>query len=263
MEMKRVLSTISVAVIMLVTRTASAEVIETNSYKDVLPYIDSKTLFVTDLDNTLIQPAQTLGSDQWGAAVQASLRLNGLADDEATDLGVGLFALVQMKTKVIPVEHETPAILQRLAHAGVQILGLTARPLFLVDRTIEQLKSIDVELPGVARKTVDVTFAKSTAAYRNGVLFVGAHNSKGRMLKEFIANNPLPGISRIVFIDDKSHHAQDVDQAFNGTAYTVKSFRYGATDAAVKAYDPATAQKEWTIFNCTGELVSDERVLPH
>ena len=38
---------------------------ETNDFAHVLTYLEEDTLFVFDLDNTLIETAQHLGSDQW------------------------------------------------------------------------------------------------------------------------------------------------------------------------------------------------------
>jgi hypothetical protein len=236
-----------------------AEVIESNRYADVLKYINSNTLFVTDLDNTVLRPPQTLGSDQWGSALQKELAAKGYPKEVAVDMGVSLFALVQMKTQVVPVEEEIPSLLQEIAKRGVPTLGLTARPLIIVDRTLIQLRSIGASLAGISR--LDVDFGHGTIVYKKGVVFVGAHNNKGEILQRLLVENHLTDdIKRIVFIDDKVHHAEAVDAAFKGSGIEVISIRYGATDELVKNYDAALAQKEFEIFNLTGTIVSDSTV---
>src|SRR5262249_19046496 len=157
----------------------------------VLKYLTPGTLFVTDLDNTVVRPPQTLGSDQWGSALQKDLVTKGYSTDQATDLGVGLFALTQMKTPVVAVESETPAILEQIARRGITTLGLTARPLGIVYRTLNQLRSIGAKLTGVSNTRMSVDFAAGTVAYMGGVLFVGPHNNKGEILKQFLDQNHI------------------------------------------------------------------------
>lgn len=242
--------------VLLIALNAQAEVIETNKYEDVLKHLTADTLFVSDLDNTIIRPPQTLGSDQWGSAQQKWLKELGMTPEQGVDVGVALFTLVQFKTTVIPVEPETPAILEQIAARGIPTLGLTARPLSIVDRTLVQLNSIKARLTGVGRNPA-LKFEGETVIYKNGILFVGPKNNKGQVLKEFLRQNPMPNIKRIIFIDDKAHHTADVDAAFANSAYQVKAFRYGAADVHVKSYDAELAKKQWDIFVNTGKIVPD------
>ena len=120
---------------------AQAKVIESNRYADILSYVTSDTLVVTDLDNTVMRPIQTIGSDQWGMSIIAKLKKAGLSDKEAKDIGVSMFATVQSKSIVQPVEPGNILDLKKAKSLGAQLLGLTARPLYLVDVTIKQLQS--------------------------------------------------------------------------------------------------------------------------
>lgn len=250
----------SLLLILLFAATARAEIIESNHYQDVVKYLTSDTLFVTDLDNTLIRPPQTIGSDQWGTAVQADFAAKGYPKDQVIDMGVGLFALVQMKTKMIPVESETPALLDQIANQGVPTLGLTARPLNIVDRTVAQVKAIGAHLTGFNARKLDLEFGNGTLAYKGGVLFVGAHNDKGLILKQLLKANHLTMFKRIVYIDDKAHHTQAMEDAFAGSVIEIKAIRYGATDSIVKNYDPVLAQEQFAIFSLTGKIIPDEEV---
>ena len=238
---------------LLFSITARAEIIEVTKYEEALKYVNNETLFVTDLDNTVVKPAQTIGSDQWGAAEGKRFAAAGIPEAEAEDLGVGMFTFVQLKTKVLPVESTTPGILKALAKRGIKTLGLTARPLVLMDRTLEQLKSVQVSLTGTTAKP-NIDFGKGSVGYQGGVLFVGAHGSKGQILKQYLESNPLKNIKRIVFIDDRSKHTKTMDEAFAGSAYEVKALRYGAIDPIVKALDMNKAKQEWEDFLTTGKL---------
>ena len=43
--------------------------------------------------------------------------------------------------------------------------------------------------------------------------------------------------AKIVFADDKPHHAKNVDAALTAAGIPSVSFRYGATDAKVRAFN--------------------------
>lgn len=241
---------------LFVAFNANAKIIESNKYAEVLQHLSSDTLFVTDLDNTVMRPPQTLGSDQWGTALQKDLISKGYTKAQASDIGVGLFALIQLSTSEVAVETETPSILQEIARKGIPTLGLTARPLNIVDRTLEQLKSINAKFTGLSG-IADLSFASGTVAYKGGVLFVGPSNNKGTILKQALEQNGLHQIRKIVFIDDKAHHTQEIESAFSEAGYAVVAIRYGATDELVKSFDPALGQKELEIYGKTGRVVSD------
>lgn len=227
--------------------TAQAEVIETNKYEDVLKYVTPDTLFVTDIDNTVVRPIQTLGSDQWVGATVTRLRKAGLQEEDSLHIAVGLFSLVQQQTKVVAIEPDIPKVLKKISAKGARTMGLTARNLGLQTATAAQLKSIGASLTGVKGKP-NLNIENEKVGYISGVLFAGAHNDKGVILKRFLELNPMPNVKRIVFIDDKAHHTSEIDKAFAGSKYEVKAFRYGGADAIVKAYDPALAAKQWDGF---------------
>ncbi len=235
---------------LLISSLAQAKVIESNRYADVLQYVGEGTLVVTDLDNTVIRPAQTIGSDQWGMNVIAKLKKAGLPDKEAKDIGVSMFATVQSNSKVRTVEVTTISNLHRAIEQGSLLLGLTARPLYLVDVTMKQLKSVQFPLLGSGFRSTPAT----GVIEQNKVIFVGPHLNKGEVLREYIKKDEYKNIRRIVFIDDKLHHAQDVDKALSNSGLEVISIRYGAADAWVKSFDEEKAVQEWEIFQKTGKL---------
>jgi hypothetical protein len=236
------------AAVLLLPLFLQAKVIESSVYADILPYMDSQTLLVTDLDNTVIKPNQVIGSDQWGSSITARLKAAGVPEDLAIDAGVSMFAVVQMKTEVSLVEASTANVLRQAQQRGARLLGLTARPLYLINRTMSELQSVG--FPKNEHRSFDVV---PGAKYRDGIIFIGPHLKKGEVLKQVLASNSdLKNIRRVVFIDDKVHHAEGVDAALAGSRYDVISIRYGAADAWVKSFDPVQADLEWKRFNEVG-----------
>ena len=66
----------------------------------------------------------------------------GFNKAEAVKMHVSMFALVQQHTRVKTVETDTSEIIDYLKAQKIPILGLTARPVYKVDRAIELLKSV-------------------------------------------------------------------------------------------------------------------------
>jgi uncharacterized protein (DUF952 family) len=246
--------------ICLIAFQSQAEVIETNSYRDVLKYATADTLVVTDLDNTVIEPVQTLGSDQWGEAMGKKLLAAGFEKPQAVEMHVSMFALVQQHTKVKTVESDTAGIIENLKANNIPVLGLTARPVYIVDRTLDLLKSVNLNLTGLEEVAGIVQRHQNPneIVYKSGVVFVGPMNNKGLVLKSIVDQLKNSHFNRIIFVDDKTHHTINVDKAFENSGIEVKSLRYGAADVKVHSYNAAIADFEWSHFLNTGIILSDK-----
>lgn len=246
--------------VLLISQLSQAEVIETNSYRDVLKYVTADTLVVTDLDNTVIEPVQTLGSDQWGEAMGKKLLAAGFEKTQAVEMHVSMFALVQQYTKVKTVEPDTSSIIDYLKSQNIPVLGLTARPVYIADRTLDLVKSVNLSLTGLD-EVADIVRRDQNPneiVYKSGVVFVGPMNNKGLVLKNIVDQLKKTQFKRIIFVDDKVHHAVNVDKAFENSGIEVKSLRYGAADEKVHSYNAAIADFEWSHFLNTGIILSDK-----
>lgn len=254
------MKTSMVLLIAVLTIQAQAEVIETNSYRDVLKYVTADTLVVTDLDNTVIEPVQTLGSDQWGEAMGKKLLAAGFEKAQAIEMHVSMFALVQQHTKVKTVESDTASIIDNLIANNIPVLGLTARPVYIVERTLDLVKSVNLNITGLD-EIADIVKRDQNPneiVYKSGVVFVGPMNNKGLVLKSIVDQLKTSHFKRIIFVDDKVHHAVNVDKAFENSGIEVKSLRYGAADAKVHSYNSTLADFEWSHFLNTGIILSDK-----
>ena len=214
-----------------------AEIRQITNMSEIRPEIDTHTLVIFDIDNTILEPVQTLGSDQWyGSLVKENLEL-GLTEDAAIDAAIHLWVDVQNKTKVKAVEASTPALIEELQKAGIQVMALTSRPLNLIDATVKQLQSLGVDLSKTSGLADDLEIpAADKTKTKAGIIFVGPKNNKGLVLGKYIESlTDKP--RKIVFSDDKQKHVTNVETALSPLNIPYVGFRYGAADAEVASFN--------------------------
>ena len=205
----------------LFTVYAHAEVREITKMTDIESAVTPDTLVVFDIDNTILEPRQTLGSDQWFEATREKV---------GHEKAIELWSKVQGVTEVQPVEPSTPALIRRLRQRAVGVIALTARPEALADTTRAQLKSIGVEMPLI--------------------LFAG-ETPKGEVLSRHLRS----AVGRVIFVDDKAKHTKTVEASMAQRNIPYVGFRYGAADPKVHAYDADVASVQWKYF---GRILDDE-----
>ncbi|MBI1862444.1 MAG: DUF2608 domain-containing protein [Deltaproteobacteria bacterium] len=220
--------------------TAQATIRETNSLRDVANAATTGSFVAFDLDNTLIEPIQTLGSDQWFEHISKQLGIDG---------AIALWSKVQLKTQVRPVEQTTSSIVREIQDRGVPVIGLTARPLTVAEATLQQLASVGIDLSRTTPIFDDLAFPGhlENAQYTQGIIFAGK-NQKGDMIVRFLDRTGLhPSV--IVFADDKPKHTASVDSALTAKGINNIEFRYGAADERVKAFDAEIAAVQLHYFD--------------
>jgi hypothetical protein len=219
---------------------AAAEIRESTSVAPVDALATPGTLVVFDIDNTLIEPTVTLGSDQWFYWYVAELEAGGRSSREAIDLANDVWNRVQPAIAVRPVEAMTPQLIRGIQARGLRVVALTARSHDAAAVTETQLTSAGYSLStsafGPGRRVIG---DDPTMVYDDGVLYVGEHASKGDALLRLLAGEGLSP-ERVVFVDDK---------------IPVIAIRYGAADARVAAFDPAVAAVQFRLWS---SVLSDE-----
>lgn len=218
--------------------------------------VDPNTLLIFDLDNTVMESSQMLGSDQWYGYLVRAYQERGLTKEDAVDRAIAQWIVIQRTSEMQPVERATPTLIRAMQQSNVRVMALTARPTQLEKRTLTQLKKIGVSfmLHPVHRTEVSLPFKNGTAKYSQGVLFVGAKLNKGVVLGAFLKKISLKP-KRVAFVDDKLKHVKDVGQALSKMKVAYTGFRYGATDAKVKAFDPWVAAVQFRYFR---KILPDE-----
>jgi hypothetical protein len=249
---------LAVVAALTVAAAATAEVREIKQLAQIEPAIDDQTLVVFDIDNTLLESVQTLGSDQWfDYLVDQGKRVRRWSEDRAIAEAVVIWNRVQEDTQVRPIEPDTPALIKRLQARGVRVIALTARSSGAAAVTERQLRSVGIDLgrnplprPAVRPKQKQDT----SQPWVGAILFLGENQSKGEALTTLVRSLPTPP-SSVVFIDDKQRHTQSVDQAMARLKIPVIAFRYGASDNRVAAFDPAVAETQLRWWR---RILSDE-----
>jgi hypothetical protein len=254
-----------IAIIAFVTLAVSAraDIVEIKSMADVGLAINNSTLLVFDIDNTLIEPVQELGSDQWfrdllNRGVQA-----GQTQEVSMQNALLKWKVVGRKTQVRPVEAITPEFLDHVQRAGISIIGLTARTADQAVLSTRQLQSVGIDLSVTAGFRNNLPYQDLGAgqgySYYRGIVFVSPTGDKGQNLLAFL-NKTGQHFNRIVFVDDRAQNVQSVSKALDDAHVQNREFRYGGADAHVQTYSPVIADAEWNQFLKTGHIPSDADV---
>ncbi|MBI5346558.1 MAG: DUF2608 domain-containing protein [Chlamydiae bacterium] len=233
-----------------------ADVFEIRNIKEIQSYLlEEETLVVLDLDNTVIEPVQSLGSVQWFCNRIKEFQNKGFTREKAFELAYPEWFAVQAITKVKPVEKDTAQFIQSL-QKNFKVLALTSRGPDLIFPTVRQLNSINIDLSSTFPHLKEIVFeSENETIFKNGILFANRLN-KGIILYQFLKLiNYFPKV--IVFIDDCEKHVKEVEQAFFRTNVSFVGLRYGFLDDKVKNFDKVTADLQFANF---GKILSDEEV---
>lgn len=254
--MKKVYYLLALAV--FASNALFAQIIESKRMKEIMGTVTRGSIVVFDLDNTILEAAQTLGSDQWYEHRLKQNQKMGFSLEEALEITSKEWEAVNYNGHVQLVEAYTPDLIESLQDRGIPTLGLTARPHTFTNESLSQLERLGVDF---TRNTIGdadlVLHGRDKAIYRAGLLSVGSNN-KGKML---LALMQKVGFSptRVIFIDDKIKNVTNVDHAMNDASIPVFAHRYGAADWKVKHFDAKLADFQWNHFRKFGVVLSDAK----
>lgn len=240
--------------ILLITNLAHAEVKELASLNDLDRSALKGALVVMDIDNTLIRQNQMIGTHQWGDDMREIAIKRGMPEKEAREYQHRLFSEIQPLTRVLPVESSTKEFLDFLDTEQIPNFALTARPKYMTQATLRQIKTLNHDFAKSFPEQNDPHLMD--AFLKNGVIFSG-DKPKGELLLEII-NNSKVRPTKIVFIDDKQYNVDSIEKSLAGSGIVLESYRYGAADPIVAAYDPKVADVEYSFFKEFNHLLTDQ-----
>ena len=220
---------------------ARAEVREIMSMSELVPSLAPGTLLVFDIDNTLLTPAGNIGSDQWYYYLSEAIARDepGLSEQAVQAKADAVWTRTLDVAKFRPVEDLTPALVREQQARGLHVMALTARGESDATATLRQLHEAGIDLDANAVHAGELR--PSGGFFAHGVLFVGEGVDKGKLLVDFLQRIGLRP-ERVVFADDKPHHARNVDAALAAAGIPAFAFRYGAMDARVRAFNEVMAE---------------------
>lgn len=233
---------------------AFGSIVESNQLIEIFSHLEKDTLILLDIDNTIIEPLQYLGTDAWACKRLENLQNQGLSPKEAYEKTSQEWQHIHAITKVKTVEPNTAALICNLQLQGYPIMALTARIPQSFEMTIRQLAEVSIDFSGSAPNLKLSSFpSKEGVMLKNGILFVSSH-SKANILKEFLEKGHyFP--KKIIFVDDKLHHVKDLQNLCNLLHIDYVGIRYGATDCRESLCNPKVAEVQLFFIE---NILSDE-----
>lgn len=254
--MKRIFSTLLITLIV----PLFSQIIETAHFSSIVEYVEEDTLVLLDIDDTLMVPVQTLGTDVWFCDRWNTLKQT-FSPQVALDKALAEWEAVRQLTKMKIVEEGTQQIISDLQSRNIPVMCLTSQGLALATCTLNQLHSLGIDVTKTAPSAEDHYYINRIGnLYRQGALFTSGTAKGQSLLKLFDAMQYFP--KRIVFINDKETHLKDVEEAVEAAGYEFIGLRYNIGDKRVAEYNPKVAEIQWnhSTFNY---ILSDEEAKAH
>jgi Protein of unknown function (DUF2608) len=240
--------------------TAGAVKHEITKMTDILATANvDNTLVIFDIDNTLAEASETIGSVQWQENEIKVAAAEGVPADKTLDRSVRRFSAVNYAGKLRLVEGVTFQVMNILqSRKGVHVMALTARPAELHTRTSYLLNRIGIDLSKAQPLPFAVSkYENEQIKYADGILAVGPTNDKGESLRWLMSQPGFAKYNSIVFVDDKLKYVDSVEKAFAGSEIPLNTYRYGAADARVASFDPGLAKVQTNYFLKYGKILPD------
>jgi Protein of unknown function (DUF2608) len=218
----------------------NALIVESDDIRSILNHVydthhHKEILVVLDIDNTIAHVKDGFGGDEWFSAMLNNHVAKGIDFKTAVAEILPLYTKIQNTIWLDPVQQETVRLIRFLQDIGIAVMAITARSFPLLNRTIEQLQHLDIDLSrsALSRETIDFNLY-DVAQYRHGILF-GGQNNKGELLIKFFETiNYHP--NKVIFIDDKLKYVEQVDESMQAVHIPYVGIRYSHLDEKVKNY---------------------------
>ncbi|MBA3816911.1 MAG: DUF2608 domain-containing protein [Parachlamydiaceae bacterium] len=233
-----------------------AVIIETAHFAELVDYATPDSLVLLDIDDTLLVPLQTLGTDVWFCHLVKQYAASGVDPREALEMALMDWKGVRYLTKVSMVEEGSDRIVKELQQQNIPVMGLTTQSLALSTITTRQLNSLNIDLTRTAPSSEEFHFLNGQGVlYRKGLLSTSGTAKGPALLKylDMIGCKP----QHIVFINDKATHLRDVESAVEARGIQFTGLRYSFSDTRVMAFDPEIADIQWK-YSSMGHILSDE-----
>jgi phosphoglycolate phosphatase-like HAD superfamily hydrolase len=240
--------------IVLTAFTLRGEIIETKRMNELYQHLEPGMMVVFDIDNTLIEPTQELGTDQWFGGQIKKYESYNMPFETAQKNALREWRAVQYITDVKLVEKGIDQIIADLQRKGVPVMGLTTRGMEMCVRAVDQLESVNVDLEKTAPIKEELYFFNGKGVvYTGGILFTN-NTPKGLALRKFLEGSEYHPKS-ILFVNDKLSHIKPLEEMCREDGIKFIGLRYGYLDEKVRNMRPHIAEVQWKHF---GQILSDQ-----
>lgn len=220
----------------------STHVIKIESLAQITDVETAQTLYLIDIDDTLMDSPFMLGSRAWRRYIRKA------TENDTTKNWHDLFSLfIAQHHPWKTVEPMASHFVRELQAKGHIVCCLTARerkhwydtPVNDVDQlTFNQLESIGISLnPQLLEETYP--YLAKAPEFFQGIFFADISH-KGNYLLKLLKGAP-PITHKVIFIDDMRHQVEAVSEALNQLGIPHQCYHYTASEVQESNFDPLIA----------------------
>jgi len=242
-------------VLLSLSTFCGAKVVEMQNMNELYQHLELGTVVIFDIDNTLIQPVQELGSDQWSRYRSEELMKQGIPKQEAIETMLDEWRQIQGVTDSKLSEPGVDEILSNLQQQGYLVMGLTARGFDFAVRTREQLQEVGIDLTKTDPSDRALYFENEMMGvmYYHGILFAGG-SPKGEALERLLCSiefNPR----HVILVDDRKKNLLSMEKTCEELDIPSVGLCYGFLDEKVQNLREHITEIQQKFF---GLILSDE-----
>jgi len=221
-----------------------SQIIESDHLDEIKRHLDSCSLVLFDIDNTLVAPHYSIGTDQCFTHLCQQKQKEGWTITKAIDSILPLYYQIHDHIPLYVAESSIPYLLHYLTAQSIPTIMLTARSVCLKDQTIKQLKDAGISLPFTELVDEEIQVVLDVPAlYTYGIIFCG-NNDKGDVLF-YMLDKAGYKPNKIIFIDDKYSNLASVECVCIKRKIQFIGIRYSQLDEQVVQFDPKKAEEEF------------------
>jgi hypothetical protein len=175
---------------------------------DSAVFLPEEKLILIDIDDTLFQSAQLIGTPNWYYHLLNMVVQAGVSKQEAQKIVGRIDKVIQENIHVELIEEATLAAINRWQEQGAFVVGITSRSGFFADVTEKQLAQIGLNFSHSRFACLEENWDKNQGDLQNGVLYVGDRLTKGAVVGHFISLLEFCGfeIRLLAAVDDQARY---------------------------------------------------------
>lgn len=235
------------ALLFVVQGLVWGDIVEVSNFEEIKVYVQqaksTNGILVFDIDNTLLEAGQHLGSVAWGDYMVNEMKKKGISHQEAEEIASIFWKTVQPHIKVKTVDPDTKEIIEAIQEKKIPVICLTSRNSAEIENTHGQLASLGI-YPTHLINECQIFHLNRNALYEKGILFATLFNKKSNVLIEFLERNQF-NPEWVIFVDDKLSHVHDVDSMLQEKGISCKALRFSGADKQYETFDPEVAEVQW------------------
>lgn len=240
------------ATLLSVPFTLNAKIIEAHQIKDILKEIDTETLVLFDMDDTLTDSSISLGTGAWRQYVRTQIASDYHLKSPGNPHDIMTHAAAET-IPVKPVEPDLVPLIEDLQNKHVAVFCLTARgsnlwystPMDGIDElSYRQLKSIEIDFTNTVTPE-PFQLIDSTVFYHG--IFLTKGTKKGPFLEKLFQETGYRP-TKVVFIDDKLDENKSVASTLDKMGIDNVCVWYHRAQANNEDFNPLIASIQLEAF---------------